>query len=437
MEMSLEKSSKSANNGRKIVTKTPGSILAISLLLLSLITLNQLSPMREQYTAHAANTRIDDPAPMILPLSSSSPSMATPSTASTSCQKLPISKITASGSSSTYPVSNAIDNNLNTRWAHQGLGTWIQTDLGAKMTICSVDIAWYRGNLRQYNFIISVSNDATSFTKVFSGKSSGRTSSYETYTLPSDTNARYVRITINGNTANSWADIWELRVNGYQSTTTTPPPTNLYDDFEGSGTYTLADGQTSPNGKWRDIYNGYGAAGVKDDGTGSGNKVFFMYPKTSTSTSQTEASLVVSKQVWSNFDTSIDVKTVKQLRQNNPPNAWEAAWVFFRYTDTFHFYAFVVKPNGIELEKKDCNSCTDSVQGQQYLVTATSPTLKIGSWSNWKISAVGNHIIITLDGNKVIDYVDQTMSSQLSSGAIAMYNEDASAQFDNVYVTPR
>ena len=88
-------------------------------------------------------------------------------------------------------------------------------------------------------------------------------------------------------------------------------------------------------------------------------------------------------------------------------------------------------------EKKDCNSCTDSVQGQQYLVTATSPTLKIGSWSNWKISAIGNHIIITVDGNKLIDYNDQTMSSQLSSGSIAMYNEDSSAQFDNVYVTPR
>ncbi|MFL6469272.1 MAG: family 16 glycoside hydrolase, partial [Nitrososphaeraceae archaeon] len=260
---------------------------------------------------------------------------------------------------------------------------------------------------------------------------------FETYTLPSNTNGRYVRITVTGNTENNWVSIYELRINGYQSSTLPGPTTNLYDDFDGTAIYTLADGQTSPNAKWRDIYNGHGAAGTQDDGTGSGNKVFFMYPQTSTSPSQTSASLAVSTQTWPNFDMSMDVKTVKQLRQNSPPNPWETAWVFFRYTDTFHYYAFLVKPNGIEFDKKDCNTCTDPVQGQQFLVTASSPTLKIGTWSNWKISAIGNHIIITVDGNKVIDYIDQTMSPQLARGSIAMYNEDAYAQFDNVYVTPK
>ena len=105
--------------------------------------------------------------------------------------------------------------------------------------------------------------------------------------------------------------------------------------------YTLAPGQTSPNGKWLDIYNGYGAAGTQDDGTGSGNRVFFMYPQTSTSSSETSASLVVSKQTWSNFDMSIDTKTVKQLRQNSPPKAWETAWVFLGIqtrSTTMHFW---------------------------------------------------------------------------------------------------
>ena len=222
-------------------------------------------------------------------------------------------------------------------------------------------------------------------------------------------------------------------------TTTVAPTslTNLYDGFDGTATYTLADGQTSPNGKWHDIYNGHGVAGTRYDGTGSGNKVFFMYPLRSTSPSQTSASLVVSTQSWSNFDMNINTKTVKQLRLNSPPNPWETAWVFFRYTDTFHYYAFLVKPNGIEFDKKDCNTCTDPVQGQRFLVTASSPTLNIGTWSNWKISAIGNHIIITIDGNKVIDYIDQTMSPQLARGSIGMYNEDAYAQFDNVYVTPK
>jgi hypothetical protein len=244
---------------------------------------------------------------------------------------------------------------------------------------------------------------------------------------------------VNGNTADNWARIAEISANGHQVVDVPPPPPppsgNLYDNFEG-GTYTLADGQISPNGKWVDNFNGFGSAGVKDDGTGS-NKVFFMYPRTSTSPGETHASSVSSTQKASDFELSVDAKTIQQLRQNSPPNSWEAATIFFRQTDKFHYYAFVLKTNGIEFDKKDCNTCTDSVQGQQFLVTANSPTLKIGSWSNWKITAIGNHITITVDGNKVIDYIDQTMSPQLSSGAVVMYNEDAYVSFDNVYITPK
>jgi F5/8 type C domain/3-keto-disaccharide hydrolase len=351
-----------------------------------------------------------------------------------SCLNLPISGITASGQQESHGSKYAIDNNLNTRWSKVGRGSWIQGDLGVQKIVCNVDIAWYLGNSRQYNFVISLSNDGSTFTNIFTGISSGKTSSFETYSFTTDTAARFVRITVNGNTANNLASINELRINGYMSTPPPPPPPpgNAYDNFEGSGTYTLSDGQTSPNGKWVDFINGGGVAGVQDDGTGTGNKVFFMYPKTSTSSSESNSGLVTSTQKWSDFDLGIDVKTVKQLRQNSAPNAWETAWVFFRYTDTFHYYSFSVKPNGVELAKKDCNTCTD----QQVLVTPSSPTLKIGAWSNWKISAIGNHIVITVDGNKVIDYTDQTMSPKLSSGAVAMYNQDASAQFDNVNITP-
>ena len=41
-------------------------------------------------------------------------------------------------------------------------------DLGVRKTVCSVDIAWYDGNVRQNNFVISVSNDGTTFTDVLS-----------------------------------------------------------------------------------------------------------------------------------------------------------------------------------------------------------------------------------------------------------------------------
>ena len=78
-------------------------------------------------------------------------------------------------------------------------------DLGSKRTICSVDIAWHRGDMRVNNFEISVFNDA---------KSSGITKSSEKYDMPAGTEGRYVRITVNGNTENNWASITEIAVFG-------------------------------------------------------------------------------------------------------------------------------------------------------------------------------------------------------------------------------
>jgi F5/8 type C domain/Bacterial Ig domain len=120
------------------------------------------------------------------------------------CEKLPVTSVTAIGNDGNIP-SNAIDNNLNTRWSNNGVGSWIQLDLGSKRTICSVDIAWYRGDMRVNNFEISVFNDA---------KSSGTTTSSEKYDMPAGTEGRYVRINVNGNTENNWASITEIAVFG-------------------------------------------------------------------------------------------------------------------------------------------------------------------------------------------------------------------------------
>ena len=128
------------------------------------------------------------------------------------CDKLPISTVTASGNDGNVP-SNVLDNNLNTRWSNLGVDSWIQLDLGAKKSICSVDIVWYRGDVRQNNFVISISDDGTTFSNKFSGTSS-LGSSPQKYTLPTGTEGRYVRITVNGNTENEWASITEISVLG-------------------------------------------------------------------------------------------------------------------------------------------------------------------------------------------------------------------------------
>jgi glucose/arabinose dehydrogenase len=146
------------------------------------------------------------------------------------CQKLPIGNVAAIGDDGVNRPANAIDNNLNTRWSNNGRGSWIQADLGSKNSICSVDIAWYRGNLRQNSFTISVSDDGTTFTNIFSGKSSGTTISFEKYNMPTGIESRYVRITVNGNTENNWASITEIAVYGSHLTSSIANPSNTQVD---------------------------------------------------------------------------------------------------------------------------------------------------------------------------------------------------------------
>ena len=128
------------------------------------------------------------------------------------CEKLPATSATASGNDGNIP-SNVIDNNLNTRWSNLGQGSWIQLDLGSKKSICSVDIAWYRGDIRQNNLVISISDDGTTFNDKLT-KTSNLGTAAEKYTLLGGTEGRYVRITVNGNTENDWASINEISVFG-------------------------------------------------------------------------------------------------------------------------------------------------------------------------------------------------------------------------------
>jgi hypothetical protein len=96
-------------------------------------------------------------------------------------------------------------------WSNYGLGSWIQLDLGTTKKICSVDIAWYNGNQRQTNFVVSTSLDGVTFTDKLTSKSSGTTSDPEKYSI-APTYTRYIKVTVNGNTQNNYASITELHV---------------------------------------------------------------------------------------------------------------------------------------------------------------------------------------------------------------------------------
>ena len=97
-------------------------------------------------------------------------------------------------------------------WSTYGKGSWIQLDLGKAKTVCNIDISWYKGDQRNNNFVISISNDGSSYKTLFNSKSTGTTAKFERYDLQNVV-ARYIKITVNGNTQNNYASIVDIKVN--------------------------------------------------------------------------------------------------------------------------------------------------------------------------------------------------------------------------------
>jgi len=224
---------------------------------------------------------------------------------------------------------------------------------------------------------------------------------------------------------------------------------HLYDNFEGD-TYTLTDNQTSPNGKWINLYSGFGTSGTErlkpssftqlnnndnDNNNNNNNTAFYEKPKTSKNSNETYSALTLTTETCEDVEIYVKVRTNQQLRENSPPNSWEVAWIMWRYQDNWHHYYFIFKPNGIELGKKQNENHTDE---QIFLYTANEPKLKIGEWSIWYIKTSGNHIEIWLklvDGSwqRVVNYYDDVPI--VGSGKIGLYTEDAYVQFDDVSIS--
>ncbi len=143
------------------------------------------------------------------------------------CRMLNPTMVTAIGSDDINVPSNVIDKNLNTMWSREGADSWIQFDLGSKAKICSVDIAWYRGDMRQNVFTVSVSDDGSVFKNIFEGESNGTATGFEKYNLPSGADEKFVRITVNGNSENNRASITEITLFGVGNESeppSSPPP---------------------------------------------------------------------------------------------------------------------------------------------------------------------------------------------------------------------
>lgn len=120
------------------------------------------------------------------------------------------------GNNNDSVFARLLDNDYDTKWKEEGFGSFIQADLGSVEPVCNVGIAWDKGDERSYNFVISTSDDGTTFTDALRGTSSGSTEALETYDL-TDIDSRFIKVTVFGNNDDNndehdTAAINELRV---------------------------------------------------------------------------------------------------------------------------------------------------------------------------------------------------------------------------------
>src|SRR5213594_1647804 len=130
---------------------------------------------------------------------------------------VPVASVVASGDDGNIP-QNTLDNNLATRWSASGDGQWIRYDLGAVMAVGPVTIAWYRGTEWASAFDIEVSLDSLTWTRAFTGRSSGQTLQPERYDFPA-VPGRYLRIVGHGQWSGTtqlslWNSITETAIYG-------------------------------------------------------------------------------------------------------------------------------------------------------------------------------------------------------------------------------
>lgn len=158
-------------------------------------------------------------------------------------------------------------------------------------------------------------------------------------------------------------------------------------------------------------------------------RLLWVAPQASTQASETHASLVTSTNSYStNVNFNGVLRTVRQLRINNPPNAWEVAWMVWNFQDNTHFYYIALKPNGWELGKAD-----PAYPGaQRFLASGTNVLFPVGQWYDFQIAhnQTTNRMTVTVNGVVITSFVDA--ERPYKSGKIGFYAEDAEVELDSV-----
>jgi len=126
--------------------------------------------------------------------------------------------VVASGQQSPNVALNTVDGKLDTRWAANGDGQWIEYELNPCATVAELLIDWYQGETRVTLFDVETSENGTDWVTAFSGSSDGKTRRYESVKIDHES-ACFVRIVGHGNTspvpgAATWVSITEVQIVG-------------------------------------------------------------------------------------------------------------------------------------------------------------------------------------------------------------------------------
>ncbi|MEP6832516.1 MAG: hypothetical protein ABJB74_03940 [Gemmatimonas sp.] len=178
-------------------------------------------------------------------------------------------------------------------------------------------------------------------------------------------------------------------------------------------------------GSWQLRYSGYGCVGLTAQ---NGGTSLSMQPMTATVIDETHAPLLLGPVYGDQLMLTTRLETVRQLRKNAEPNAWEVAWLLWQYQDDEHFYYFIPKPNGWEVGKRD----PAYPGGQRFLATGIEQKFPVGHTYNVQITHRGNVFSIVVDGATLTTFTDT--ERPYVSGRIALYSEDAEIKVHQVSV---
>jgi alpha-L-rhamnosidase len=140
---------------------------------------------------------------------------ATPTPTPTGTSNIALNKTASADSSQSgrEPVYGN-DGSTTTRWcaANSSTGHWWKVDLGSSRNITSSEVMWEKSGVI-YKYKVEVSTDNINWTLMVD--KTNNTSTAQTQTDSFTATAQFVRITVTGLPASTWASFFEFRVYGY------------------------------------------------------------------------------------------------------------------------------------------------------------------------------------------------------------------------------